>query len=69
MDLLNARTACRHSDGNERPNGGVYVRGTRNVRRDRLRPWESKYAYNPQVAPSERDHKLAVALPVPNSPS
>jgi len=30
--------------------------------------WESKYAYN-RMRPSERDHKLPIALPVPNSPS
>jgi len=30
--------------------------------------WESKYAYNRQ-RPSERDHRLPTALPVPNSPS
>jgi membrane-associated phospholipid phosphatase len=30
--------------------------------------WESKYAYN-RPRPSELDHKLATALPVPNSPS
>jgi hypothetical protein len=30
--------------------------------------WESKYAYN-RSRPSERDHRLPTALPVPNSPS
>jgi len=67
MDLLNARTLAGIPTAT---NGrtGVYTYVALAMYDATIAAWESKYAYN-RMRPSERDHKLAVALPVPNSPS
>jgi membrane-associated phospholipid phosphatase len=67
MDLLNARTlAGTPTTTNGRT--GVYTYVALAMHDATIATWESKYAYNRQ-RPSERDHRLPTALPVPNSPS
>ncbi len=67
IDLLNARTlAGTPTATNGRT--GVYTYVALAMHDATIATWESKYAYNRQ-RPSERDHRLATALPVPNSPS
>jgi len=67
IDLLNARTlAGITTTTNGRT--GVYTYVALAMYDATIAVWESKYAYNRQ-RPSERDHKLPTALPVPNSPS
>jgi membrane-associated phospholipid phosphatase len=67
IDLLNARTlAGITTTTNGRT--GVYTYVALAMHDATIATWESKYAYNRQ-RPSERDHKLPTALPVPNSPS
>src|SRR2546427_3753897 len=66
-DLLNARTlAGTPTTTNGRT--GVYTYVALAMHDATIATWESKYAYNRQ-RPSERDHRLPTALPVPNSPS
>ena len=67
IDLLNSRALA---DLPITTNGrtGVYTYVALAMHDATIATWESKYAYNRQ-RPSERDHKLATALPVPNSPS
>ncbi len=65
--MLNARTlAGVTTTTNGRT--GVYTYVALAMYDATIAAWESKYAYNRQ-RPSERDHKLPTALPVPNSPS
>ncbi len=67
MDLLNSRTlAGTPTTTNGRT--GVYTYVALAMHDATIAAWESKYAYN-RPRPSERDHKLPIALPVPNSPS
>ena len=67
IDLLNARTlAGITTTTNGRT--GVYTYVALAMYDATIAAWESKYAYNRQ-RPSERDHRLPTALPVPNSPS
>src|SRR6266513_598544 len=67
IDLLNARSlAGAPTATNGRT--GVYTYVALAMHDATIATWESKYAYNRQ-RPSERDHKLPTALPVPNSPS
>ena len=67
IDLLNARTlAGIPTTTNGRT--GVYTYVALAMYDATIAAWESKYAYN-RMRPSERDHKLPIALPVPNSPS
>jgi membrane-associated phospholipid phosphatase len=67
IDLLNAKTlAGAPTATNGRT--GVYTYVALAMYDATIAAWESKYAYNRQ-RPSERDHKLPTALPVPNSPS
>ena len=67
IDLLNARTlAGTPTTTNGRT--GVYTYVALAMHDATIATWESKYAYNRQ-RPSERDHRLPTALPVPNSPS
>jgi membrane-associated phospholipid phosphatase len=67
IDLLNARTLAGIPTAT---NGrtGVYTYVALAMHDATIATWESKYAYNRQ-RPSERDHRLPTALPVPNSPS
>src|SRR5438445_931131 len=67
IDLLNARTLVGIPTAT---NGrtGVYTYVALAMHDATIATWESKYAYNRQ-RPSERDHRLPTALPVPNSPS
>ena len=67
IDLLNARTlAGVTTTTNGRT--GVYTYVALAMYDATIAAWESKYTYNRQ-RPSERDHNLPTALPVPNSPS
>jgi len=67
MDLLNARTlAGLPTATNGRT--GVYTYVALAMYDATVAAWESKYFYNRQ-RPSERDHRLSTALPVPRSPS
>src|SRR5205823_3105677 len=67
IDLLNARTlAGTPTATNGRT--GVYTYVALAMHDATIATWESKYAYNRQ-RPSERNHRLATALSVPNSPS
>ncbi len=67
IDLLNARTLAGIPTAT---NGrtGVYTYVALAMYDATIAVWESKYAYNRQ-RPSERDHRLPTALPVPESPS
>ena len=67
IDLLNARTlAGTPTATNGRT--GVYTYVALAMHDATIATWESKYAYN-RRRPSERDHRLPTALPVPESPS
>ena len=67
IDLLNARTlAGMPTATNGRT--GVYTYVALAMYDATVAAWESKYFYN-RKRPSERDHRLSTALPVPDSPS
>jgi membrane-associated phospholipid phosphatase len=67
IDLLNARMlAGVTTTTNGRT--GVYTYVALAMYDATIAAWESKYAYNRQ-RPSQRDHRLPTALPVPDSPS
>jgi len=67
IDLLNAR-ALAGTTITTNGRTGVYTYVALAIYDATIAAWESKYAYNRQ-RPSERDHRLPTALPVPNSPS
>ena len=67
MDLLNARTLAG-TPTTTIGRTGVYTYVALAMHDATIATWESKYAYNRQ-RPSERDHRLPTALPVPESPS